>query len=256
MDAAGLDLRHVDAEPGEQTLYSFCFVYPDSSGGNLTVDDSACARVDPDFIRRAEADFAAFADGGLALALPEVPLAARAELLELGTRHGFFRAASFLSAEMAEVRSRSLLDKVDLLAVNVDEARALIGLCANPAPEQVAAAAVETLQHHNPRIQLSMTAGSQGSWTWDGSSLTHLPAYTVPVASTAGAGDAHLAGMLVGLVVGLSLSHAQELGALVAALSVTSPHTINFAVSRQSLARLAESMPASLSSAVRALLTT
>ena len=122
MDAAGLDLRHVVAEPGEQTLYSFCFVYPDNSGGNLTVDDSACARVDPDFIGQAETDFAAYAGGGIALALPEVPLAARAELLDLGTRYRFLRVASFLAAEMADVRSLGLLDRVDLLSVNVDEA--------------------------------------------------------------------------------------------------------------------------------------
>ena len=78
----------------------------------------------------------------------------------------------------------------------------------------------------------------------------------VPVSSTAGAGDAHLAGILVGLVVGLSLVDAQQLGTLVAALAVTSPHTINFAVERQSLAALADSVQASLSSPVRALLET
>ena len=81
-----------------------------------------------------------------------------------------------------------------------------------------------------------------------------MPAYTVPVASTAGAGDAHFAGILVGLVAGMSLSDAQQLGTLVAALAVTSPHTINFRVDRQSLAVLANSVQASLSPAVRALL--
>ncbi|HXF62746.1 MAG TPA: hypothetical protein VNK95_14075, partial [Caldilineaceae bacterium] len=96
MEAAGLDLRHVAVVPGAQTLYSFCFIYPDGSGGNLTVDDSACAHVDPAFIAQAEADFAAFAGRGIALAMPEVPIAARVALLALGARYRFLRAASFL----------------------------------------------------------------------------------------------------------------------------------------------------------------
>ena len=54
-----------------------------------------------------------------------------------------------------------------------------------------------------------------------------LPAFPTRMVSTAGAGDAFLAGVITGLVADLSLTQAQELGSLVAALSVTSPHTIN-----------------------------
>lgn len=42
MSTAGLDLRHVQTIPGKQTMYSFCFLYPDGTGGNLTTDNSAC----------------------------------------------------------------------------------------------------------------------------------------------------------------------------------------------------------------------
>jgi sugar/nucleoside kinase (ribokinase family) len=59
------------------------------------------------------------------------------------------------------------------------------------------------------------------------------------VVSTAGAGDAHLAGLISGLVAGLKLPEAQQLGALVAAGSVTSPHTIHKTLDRAALARLA-----------------
>ena len=63
----------------------------------------------------------------MALAVPEAPLAARAALLDLATAHGLFRAASFTTAEMDTVRKRGLLDKVDLLAVNAEEALAAAG---------------------------------------------------------------------------------------------------------------------------------
>jgi ribokinase len=57
MRTAGLELRHVAVAPDEPTLYSLCFVYPDGAGGNLTVDDSDCARVDPAFVAQSEAAF-------------------------------------------------------------------------------------------------------------------------------------------------------------------------------------------------------
>lgn len=254
MRAAGLELRHVAVAPDEPTLYSLCFVYPDGAGGNLTVDDSACAQVDPAFVARSEADFAAYAGRGIALAMPEVPLAARAALLELGTRYRFLRAASFLSSEMAEVRDQSLLERIDLLAINCDEAIALTGLSGDAPAEAVVAAAIEALQCRRRSMMLSVTAGRQGSWSWDGRTLRHVPAFQVPVAGTAGAGDAHLAGILVGLSAGLSLAEAQELGTLLAALSVTSVDTINFDVEQRTLAALAQNLHAPLSPKVRALL--
>jgi sugar/nucleoside kinase (ribokinase family) len=74
------------------------------------------------------------------------------------------------------------------------------------------------------------------------------------VASTAGAGDAYLAGTIAGLVAGLPLSQAQELATLVAALSVTSPHTIHPEIERSSLKAFAGALPVPLSTPVQRLL--
>jgi ribokinase len=60
------------------------------------------------------------------------------------------------------------------------------------------------------------------------------------VQGTAGAGDAHLAGVIVGLVIGLPLAHAHQLGALTAAAAVTSPHTINDRLDRHALLACAQ----------------
>ncbi|MCS7260369.1 MAG: PfkB family carbohydrate kinase [Anaerolineae bacterium] len=256
MREAGLDTRYVQVAPGLQTLFSFCFIYPDGSGGNLTTDDSACAHVDAAYVRTAEPEFARFAGCGIALAAPEVPLAARQALLELGTRYRMLRVASFATGELAEAIELGMLRHVDLLALNRSEAAAFAGLAAEEhTPTAIARAATERLGQMNPDAYLTVTAGAHGSWSWDGHALVHRPAIRVNAVSTAGAGDAFLAGVLVGLVARLRLHQAHELGVLVAAHAVTSPHTINKETDRVTLWQLAEAFHVPLSEAVRRLLT-
>jgi len=73
----------------------------------------------------------------------------------------------------------------------------------------------------------------------------------VPVVGTAGAGDAHLAGIIAGLAVGLSLQDAHQLGVLTAAVAVQSPHTINFELDREALRMCAEATGMPLADSVR-----
>jgi sugar/nucleoside kinase (ribokinase family) len=254
---AGLELDYVRRAEGNQTLFSFCFVYPDGSGGNLTTDDSACAKVDVPFVAKAEPEFARHAGRGVALAAPEVPLEARNKLLKLGTEYGFFRAASYLAEEMNTALEIGMLGRTDLLAINVDEAAATAGTSLAEASDfvlEIVEAAVEKLRHLNPGLLISITAGKNGNWSWDGETLVHVPAFPAEVVSTAGAGDAHLAGIIAGLVADLTLPQAQELGTLVAAHSVTSPHTIDKRIDRKSLRAFAEETNAPLCEAVRDLL--
>ena len=249
MHAAGLDLRYVERALGEHTMYALCFIYPDGSGGNLTTNDSACARVDAGFVARAAPDFGRYAGTGVALAVPEVPVAARMALLELGRQHGFLRVASFTSAEMPAAAETGLLDRVDLLAANLDEAAAALGVPAEGAePEMVVRAAVEALGGRGR--MLSITAGARGSWSWDGETLMHRPALPVQMAGAAGAGDAHLAGMIAGLAAGLPLGQAHELAVLAAAFSVTSPHSINKELEPRALREFARRSGVALSSGV------
>ncbi len=236
MAETGLDTRRVQVCPGEQTMNSICFVYPDGTGGNLTVDDSACSRVSAEDVTAAEEEFARHAGRGAALAAPEVPLEARHRLLELATRYDFLRAASFVSAELDAARRLGMLELIDLLALNQDEAALLCGLPAEDhPPSDLAHAALEVLRRHNPRIWLSITAGRQGSWAWDGEGWAHFPVVPAHAVSTAGAGDAHLGALIAGLTAGLNLRQAQQLAGLTASLSVTSPHTIAPEVARASL---------------------
>jgi ribokinase len=260
MASTGLDTRYVGVCPGEQTLLSVCFLYPDGMGGNLTASDSACTRVDAETIDSVEPEFKRLSGHGVVLAAPEVPLAARLRLLQLGRQYGFLNAASFTSAEMVPAVQMGLFALTDLLSINLDEAAALLGRPAETAsmyaspPLEMVQPAIHRLREINPAMRIAVTAGKAGSWCWDGAGLTHAPAHPVPVASSAGAGDAFLAALIVGTVAGLSWSQSQELASLTAALSVTSPHTIHPGLERRSLSALASQLGVSLSEAVMALL--
>jgi len=255
MGQVGMDLRYTACVPGEQTLFSFCFVYPDGDGGNITTDDSACAKVDPAYIQQAESDFARFAGRGVALAAPEVPLPAREALLRLATQHGLLRVASFNSEEMPAALEAGYLTMVDLLAINIDEAKAAAGITSEELPAvSVVEAAVARLQVILPQMMLSITAGKEGSWGWDGRALTHVPPCTVNLVSSAGAGDAHLGGIIAGLAAGMPMAEAQQLGGLVGGLSVTSPHTINKEIDRETLRAFAETAGVGLAESITELL--
>ena len=144
-----------------------------------------------------------------------------------------------------------------MLALNVDEAAAAAGTSVEEGQYSISGvveAAVERLHGINPSLLVSITAGKNGSWSWDGNTLVHVPALAVDVVSTAGAGDAHLAGIIVGLVAGLTLPQAQELGTLVAAHSVTSPHTIDKRIDREALRAFAEGNQVTVCDAVKDLL--
>lgn len=255
MNSAGLDTRFVALCAGEKTLLSVCFLYPDGSGGNLTASDSACSRVDAEYISGVELEFARFAGRGVALAAPEVSLEARLRLLQLGQQYGFLKVAAFTSAEMQPAVHMGLLALTDMLSLNLDEAAALLGWSAEKySPTAIVESAIQRLQALNPKMLIALTAGKNGSWAWDGICLTHTPAYPVRVASSAGAGDAFLAALIVSMVAGLSWAQAQELASLTAALSVTSPHTIHPGLERDSLRVFADQLGAPLSDAVQVLL--
>ncbi len=228
MNDAGLDTRYMEVSAEDATLFSICFSYPDGSGGNLTGANAATAKMDIRAINRLEAEFARWQLRGIALAAPEVPLDARIRLLELGRAYQFGRVAALTSEEARSSRALDLVALSDLLVLNLDEAAALAGSSsAGLSPLEICRAARDRACAAHPNVQLSITAGSQGSWYWDGVQLGHTSAFPAKAVSTAGAGDAHLAGMIAGIVAGLSLPMAQQLGALTAAVSVTSPDTIH-----------------------------
>jgi len=238
MHDTGFDMKYVESDPGISTLFSFCFYYPDGSGGNLTTDNSASSKVDSGYIDRAIPAIQKLGLRGIIMAAPEVPFTARKRLIELGNQYGLFCTASFTTGEIVEAMSTHIIEKIDLLAINYDEAEAVAGSKADPEdPAAMVRIAVQKLLEINKEIKISITAGRNGSWCWDGVTLNYFPCVTADAVSTAGAGDAFFSGLITGLALGLPLSEAQQLASLVAGLSVCSPHTIHKGINRGSLNR-------------------
>jgi sugar/nucleoside kinase (ribokinase family) len=178
----------------------------------------------------------------IALAAPEVGLGPRRRLLKLARAHGALGVASFVSGEVTE--ARDMFELADLVVLNADEAEALAGRTLDPDdPSAIAEAAGVP--------QLIVTAGSEGAWAFSAGRSHHRAAIPVEVASTAGAGDALLGGLLAALAAGVPLlppddadpgafTCALDLGILLAALSVTSPHTIHPGADLDALLAFAE----------------
>jgi ribokinase len=236
MSKTGFVMNRVEKVPYVSTLFSFCFYYPDGSGGNMTTDNSASAQVDAAFIETAGTEIEKFGTKGIIMAAPEVPLNARQKLLELGKQHRLFCAASFTTEEIDYALDAGVITNVDLLAINIDEASAVAGSFVDKTnTASIVQSAIQKLQMVNKNIMVSITAGKQGSWCWDGHQLNSFPAIKTETISTAGAGDAFFSGIICGLALGLHLFETQQFASLVAGLSVTSPNTIHKGIDRYSL---------------------
>jgi sugar/nucleoside kinase (ribokinase family) len=236
MSEAGFVMNRVEKVPNVSTLFSFCFSYPDGSGGNMTTDNSASSQVDADFIEMARTELEKFGNKGIVMSAPEVPLPARLKLLEMGKHYGLYCTASFTTEEINNVLDAGIMTNIDLIAINIDEAKSFAESPVNKTDTaSIVQSAIQKLHKLNKNIIVSITAGEQGSWCWDGHRLNSFPAVNTGVISTAGAGDAFFSGILCGLALGLHLFDAQQIASLVAGLSVTSPHTIHKGINRYSL---------------------
>ena len=127
MENAGIGTKWVRTAADRPTLFSVSFLYPDGAGGNITASNSAASAIDLNDIRNGEELMAANARRCVALCLPEVPLEIRHEFLNLATRCGNFRAASFALSEIPAAIDLKLFSMVDLLALNREEAAGLVG---------------------------------------------------------------------------------------------------------------------------------
>lgn len=239
MEQYGINCRYVKVDTREKTMYSVCFVYPDSDGGNITASNSASGNMN-------EGDIAAFFEQedlrgrGLVLAAPEVPLGVRLYLLKKGREHSCFNVASFTSDEMEECIRTGAFRYVDLLAINKHEMETLVtasGVEAeNGAPE-----CYGFLRSQNPGIQLIVTQGGEGARFFSNGYSERIPAIWKPVNSTAGAGDCFLATVISGLICGVPFYEHDScvglggLAALASSLKVTCKDTIDFTLGRERL---------------------
>jgi sugar/nucleoside kinase (ribokinase family) len=247
MKDAGLDCRFVDAVPDRPTLFAVCYQFPDGAGGNLTPTNAAPSLLSERDLDAAQPWLEKYGDRAIALAAPEVPLAMRASLLRRATKTGAFRVASFVPGEMADALKDGLLDQVDLLAINEDEAAAMTGTGYSVRnPEPILKACSDFAVRHQPAMRILLSVGPAGVYGFEAGHWVHRPALPVKPVSTAGAGDTLLGGVLAGLVAGWPflpaesdppgrIGSALDFGNFAAGLSVLSPHTIAPDLNRESL---------------------
>jgi len=236
MKAVGMDTSYVKTSRQLSTLFSVCYQYPDHAGGNITTAESASSEVSPEDISDFFSEKTLDGKKEIVLAVPEVRIETRIKLLELASKRGSLKVASVQSSEINEFRKKDGFRLTDILSVNMDEARNIVGEGGDAEPYVIAKKCAELVCALNHSITLLITCGAAGVYVYAEKQLQYFPALKVAAVSTAGAGDAFLAGCIAGVCCGLSIikndhtkdyATATELGILLAALSVTSPDTIH-----------------------------
>jgi sugar/nucleoside kinase (ribokinase family) len=246
MGKAGMETDYIDVSESDVTMLSVCLQYPDKESCNITATNNAARRVTPEYLRSCMERIGIDA-GTIVVALPEIPVESRCAMLKAGKDKNAFTALSIAVAEASAFLGSGILSCGDLLAVNEEEARALLGVARSG--RDLAGSLHSFLSGFNPGILLLMTCGKNGAYTADRGYVEYIPSLPVEVVSTAGAGDAFLGGALAGLALGLPfqkrrsderfgetrLESAAELGALCAGMSVEVEDSIAFHVNRESV---------------------
>ena len=242
MAEAGIDTRLVHATQGHPTLFSVCFQYPDGAGGNITSSNSAAQALSTSDVDGVSDLLKSAGNGVIALAVPEIPLEVRRYFLQLATRTGAFRVASFVPAEIAPARQNGVFEMLDLVSLNEAEAGELIGSSLLFRDrEAFIVKCQDFLRRSCPNVRMVVSLGEDGACGVTTDSWSYCSAPDVEVASTAGAGDALLGGIIAALAAGIPflqagssewasarpIATALELGVLLASYKCQSPHTIH-----------------------------
>lgn len=239
MQMVGMDTRFVMQIAERPTMYCVCIQYPDKAVCNVTTSESACALVDRQSIDCALNQLC-IDERTLVLAVPEVPVEARIELLHRGKQGGAYCVSSCLVDEFSEFMAQGGMRYTDLLIINEDEAVACCGEKIEDMHD-LAMTCYRRISAENPDIRLVMTCGQQGSWVCEGNRIAHIPIVDTEVAATGGAGDAYTAGTICGLALGLpffpekDVKSAPMLGAVFAGIAINDVDTISMRIDRETV---------------------
>jgi sugar/nucleoside kinase (ribokinase family) len=270
MSDAGIDTAYVGTTVGRPTLFSVCFQYPDGAGGNITTSNSAAAALSEADIDEVTGLLKAGGKSTVVLAVPEVSLEVRRHFLVLATEAGNFRAASFVPAEIGPAKRAGMFGMLDLVSLNEEEAGELVGCSFSPdAPMTFIEKCQEFLRADCPHLRMVVSVGEGGAYGVTKEMWSHCPAPKVKVASTAGAGDSLLGGIIAALAAGIpfqrsgsrvedgaasSIGTALDLGVLLASYKCLSPHTIHPSVDIDALSTFGRGLCQAFSSQIEGLL--
>jgi len=258
MREVGINTSFVEVVSGKPTLFSVCFQYPDGSGGNITANNSAAAELSDADVDKIRHEFAVDPARTIALSVPEVSLAVRRGFLEMAGQAGAFRAGSFVSGEITLAKECGMFNLLELVALNESEAGELLGCRFSETEFHAFLESCLSFVGRSPTgLRLIVSLGERGVLGFWNNHWNFCPAPRVTVASSAGAGDALLAGVISGIATGIPflgtgtlgeraggavLRSALELGTMLATYSVTSAHTIHPSASLDSLAEFLQTL--------------
>lgn len=157
-------------------------------------------------------------NGDVALATLEVPQKAILALFKKAKRTG---AHTVLNAAPAVPFISGMLASVDFLILNETELNAFTKKKINPKNIQATIRMVGEYQKKNPHIHLIVTLGAYGLIYAHNGATLFIPAHSVRVADTTGAGDSFVGTFAAALAEGLSVGEALTLSNAAAALKVT-----------------------------------
>jgi sugar/nucleoside kinase (ribokinase family) len=124
------------------------------------------------------------------------------------------------------------LEMADLLSINVDEAARLGRISSCESPDRIVRACAKRAWTMNPAMKLCVSNGRHGLFGAEKGRIVRFPGLKVRVKNTAGAGDALLAGIIIGIIRGYPFKSCLELGRNLSARSVESADTINFGIKK------------------------
>lgn len=200
----GIDV-HAVQRVARPSGVAFINVLPDGEN-SIIVAPGANADLSPDDLEPE------WFEGASAVSLQlEVPLETVLAAARLGREAG---ALTVLNLAPAEQLSAAQLADIDVLLVNESEAASQLGV-----DEVDAEAAVVQLAQLVPMAVL--TVGARGAYWARGSDSGHVPARTVNVTDTTGAGDAFAGAFITHLSTGASLEDAVRFGVAAGGLAVT-----------------------------------
>ena len=237
MQAAGMHTDYVGVSRENPTMVSVCLQYPDKEGCNITAINNAMTEADSQYIERCMEEIK-IDNQTITAVIPEVAVESRLTMLKKGREGGAFNVLSVPVSEADLFLEDDILKACDFLAVNQEEAQAL--LKKELSGKELVRKLYLFLEKLNPNIHLLITCGSDGAYTAVKSKIESIPPFKGKVTNTTGAGDAFLGGTLAGLARGLplqkgkndtffgesELTSAAELGALCAGMAIEYPDSI------------------------------
>ena len=176
------------------------FIILNAEGENsIILDMGANELMDSAFVDQVEEQIAR---SDVVMSVLEIPVAAAAQAMALGKKHG---VRTILNPAPATALDTSVLQNVDYLTPNETELRILLGLAPDDPTDTL-----ELARQLRARSvgNLIVTRGEKGALLLTGDGQQSVAGVPVDVVDTTGAGDAFNAGLAVALAEGKSLEQA------------------------------------------------